>query len=138
MLRINKKLEYGIIALLYLSGKQDRTASVREMATQSRIPEALLSKVMQAFKSEEIVSAVYGNQGGYRLSRELGDINLLQLLEVLEGPIRVAECLEAGNDTCRCRAACTIVTPMETLNQRIIELFQTTSIEALVSKKVAV
>ena len=34
MLRVNKKMEYGIIALLYLDTKEDKVASVREIATE--------------------------------------------------------------------------------------------------------
>lgn len=138
MLRINKKLEYGIIALLYLADKADRTASVREIAAQSGVPEALLSKVMQSLKANSFVSAVYGNQGGYRLGCDLAQISLLSLIETLEGPVRVAECLEPGNDACPCRVSCTIVSPMEMLNQRIIKLFESTSVEALANKKVAI
>ncbi len=137
MLRMNKKLEYGIIALLYLSEREDETASVREIATHSAVPETLLSKVMQGLKNAGLVSAVYGNQGGYKLCRPLAEINLLDLSKSLVGPIYVAECLEHGNQECPARVNCTIVSPMSLLNQKVIHLFQTTSLESLATRKVA-
>ena len=137
MLRVNKKIEYGVIALLYLASKPDKVASVREIAKTSRIPETLLSKVMQAMKSDGLVSAVYGNHGGYRLSRELSQINLLELTQALDGPVRVAECLEPGNEHCPAKATCSIASPMGVLNDKIISLFQATSLETLASRKAA-
>lgn len=130
-------MEYGIIALLYLDGKEDKVASVREIASQCGIPETLLSKVMQSMKGQGLVSAVYGNQGGYHLNRTLSDISLLDLTRTLVGPVHVAACLEPGNTECPVHAHCTIVTPMSVLNQKIIQLFESTSLETLANRKVA-
>jgi Rrf2 family protein len=135
VLRVNKKIEYGIIALLYLNNKEDKVASVREISAFSKTPETLLSKVMQSMKNAGMVAAVYGNHGGYRLNRELSEINLLNLTEVLAGPVQVAECLEPGNETCPVKTGCTIVEPMHLLNQKIIHLFQETSLESLSRKR---
>ena len=55
MLRLNKKIEYGVLALLYLSNKEEKAASVREMAATCGISETLLSKIMQSMKNEGIV-----------------------------------------------------------------------------------
>src|SRR5688572_8330328 len=126
MLRVNKKTEYGILALLHLASQPAKVASVREIAAQCNIPETLLSKIMQSMKNVGLVSAVHGNHGGYRLNRDLGQITLLDINEVLVGPVRVAECLEADGGDCPAMSHCSIVTPMNVLNQKIIGLFQET------------
>lgn len=135
MLRVNKKIEYGIIALLYLAAKEDKTASVREISQSAKVPETLLSKIMQSLKNVGMVSAVYGNHGGYKLSKELVEITLLDLTTTLSGPIEVAECLKPGNDECPVRVNCTIIKPMNVLNNKIIQLFENTSVEALRERK---
>ncbi|MBY0370514.1 Rrf2 family transcriptional regulator [bacterium] len=61
MLRVNKKMEYGIIALLYLDGKTDKVASVREIAGACRVPETLLSKIMQNLKSKSWIIHLFRN-----------------------------------------------------------------------------
>lgn len=137
MFRVNKKLEYGIIALLYLASREDRAASVREMAEACHLPETLLSKIMQTMKAKGFVAAIHGNQGGYRLNQNLADISLLGLNHALVGPLQVAECLEPGNRQCPVGNRCAIASPMQLLNQRIIQLFETTSVESLAARKVA-
>jgi len=89
-------------------------------------------------KGVGMVSAVYGNHGGYRLTRDLSQITLLDITHVLDGPVHLAECLEPlkpGKEECPCKASCTIVSPMDTLNKKIISLFQSTSLEALATRK---
>lgn len=138
MLRMNKKMEYGIIALLYLDKKEDKVASVREISSECGVPETLLSKIMQTMKNESLVSAVYGNHGGYRLNQSLAQISLLDLSQTLVGPVHVASCLEPGKKECPAHSQCTIITPMSVLNQKIVELFQSTSLETLANRKAAV
>lgn len=135
MLRVNKKIEYGVIALLHLASQPDKVASVREIAAQCGVPETLLSKIMQSMKTVGIVASVHGNQGGYRLNKDLSQISLLDINQCLVGPVRVAECLEPGNGECPAQKSCTIVTPMQVLNQKIINLFQDTSLETLSKKR---
>jgi Rrf2 family transcriptional regulator, cysteine metabolism repressor len=138
MLRVNKKMEYGIIALLYLDTKEDKVASVREIATECGVPETLLSKIMQSMKSKTWVSAVYGNHGGYRLNQSLSDINLFDLTQTLVGPVHVASCLDPGSPECPAHSQCSIITPMTVLNQKLVDLFQSTSLETLANRKAAV
>jgi Rrf2 family protein len=135
MLRVNKKMEYGLIALLYLDAQEEKVASVREISTQCGVPEALLSKIMQTMKNHSLVSAVYGNTGGYRLNQSLAEVSLFDLSEALVGPVHVASCLEPGKSDCPAHAQCTIITPMTVLNSKIIELFQSTSLETLANRK---
>jgi Rrf2 family protein len=106
------------------------------MSRDCKIPLTLLSKVMQLLKSAEIVSAVHGNQGGYVLARPLSEINLLELSRVLVGPVQVAECLGAGKTVCPAQQGCSIITPMTLLNQKIVSIFEATSVETLLQRKV--
>lgn len=110
-------------------------ASVREIAHACNIPETLLSKIMQKMKNVGMVGAVYGNQGGYRLSRDLGQISLLDVNQVLVGPVQVASCLEPESEPCPVKGCCSIISPMNVLNQKLITLFQSTSLEALAPRK---
>jgi Rrf2 family protein len=131
MFRMNKKMEYGILALLYLGEKEDHRASVREMAAHCHIPETLLSKIMQVMKNRSLVKAVYGNQGGYELAVSLGDISLLDLSTALVGPVEIVECLSAGNNRCPAHSGCRLASPMQALNRRVQELFKATSLDHL-------
>jgi len=138
MLRINKKVEYGVMALLHLGTLPESVASVREISELSGISETLLSKVMQRLKAAGFVDSVHGNQGGYRLTKDLANISLLEVAQWLSGPVSVAECLQPGSDTCPVKQACTLVSPMNVLNQKIIRVLKETSLDSLTERKVAV
>ncbi len=131
-------MEYGIIALLHLSQEPQKVASVREISATCHIPEALLSKVMQMMKNAGMVKVTHGNHGGYQLNRELSHISLLDISNVLVGPVQITECQEPGNNECPARQGCRLVTPMTALNQKLIDIFQATSLESIATPRIAV
>lgn len=139
MLRVNKKMEYGILALLHLSAEPGKVASVREISATCHIPEALLSKVMQRMKAAGIVKVTHGNHGGYQLNRDLATINLLDMSDVLVGPVQLTECQVPGNSDCPAQDGCRLQAPMTLLNKKLIELFQATTLESIaMTQRIAV
>jgi Rrf2 family protein len=131
MLKMNKKLEYGVMALIHLGGEKEKVSSVKENAQSYHIPENILSKVMQSLKNVGLVSPVHGNHGGYRLTKELSQINLLEINNAVVGPVQIADCLGPKNGDCPAKSACSIISPIDKLNEKIIHLFESTNIEHL-------
>jgi len=84
MLKINKKLQYGLEALLFLSASGGKAVSTREMAEKCQVPEAMLSKILQSLKARGLVQAIHGNRGGYRLLKPLEEVSLSELNAAVE------------------------------------------------------
>ncbi|MBI4403991.1 MAG: Rrf2 family transcriptional regulator [Deltaproteobacteria bacterium] len=139
MLRVNKKLEYAILALLYLASKPHRVASVREISSDCHIPEALLSKIMQTLKASGFVAALHGNQGGYCLTCDLASVSLFDLMQNIVRDVGLVDCIRNrhGMDDvfCTARPNCALAAPMRSLNQRIVQLFRSTSLKELAMVK---
>ncbi|HAU38285.1 MAG TPA: hypothetical protein DCX07_11305, partial [Phycisphaerales bacterium] len=94
MLSLTKKTGYGLIAMTYLARVEgDAPASAREIAERFGVPASLLGNVLKELSGAGLVESVRGARGGYRLARPPESINLADLVEVLEGPIRLAECV---------------------------------------------
>lgn len=58
------------------------------------VPSTYLAKQMQALSRANIVEAVPGRHGGYKLSRPAVDITILDVVLALEGPGRAFRCTE--------------------------------------------
>ncbi len=102
-----------------------RLASAREIAEEYGIPMALLMNVLKELASAGYVRSVRGAHGGYRLARSPAEVNFIGLLETLEGPMKLAECvLGEVNDadvhaTCKVMPHCPIADPVHRVHRRI-------------------
>ena len=117
MLKLNRRTEYALLALRYLSSPGRETASVRSVADHYALPEPLLAKVLQRLKRGQIVSATKGAQGGYKLDKALSDVPLMELLALFDESTSLVGCIEEA-DGCECHLhpSCEIREGMSALN----------------------
>jgi Rrf2 family protein len=81
------KNEYAILALVelavhYASGEP---LQIRQIAAQQNIPDRYLEQLLAALRRGGLVRSQRGAKGGYILSREPWKINLLEVMNCLEG-----------------------------------------------------
>ena len=92
MFKLNKKTEYGLLALQYITSQPLKMATAREIADAYNISPTLLAKVLQSLAKKGIVESVQGAQGGYRVTSDPQDLSIARVVEAIEGPIHITDC----------------------------------------------
>src|SRR5258708_27603734 len=91
MLKLTKRADYGLIALRHLAaprgGAVRAGASAKDIAESYRIPLPLLSKVLQKLVRTKLLVSEQGVNGGYKLARPASEINTLEVIRAIDGPI---------------------------------------------------
>ena len=122
MLKITRKVEYALIALRHLqANKEGQLSSAKEIAETYGIPQELLAKILQRLAREDIIIAVKGATGGYKLATDPNTINMTKFFEIMEGPMGIMDCyFDSGCDQLH---GCTIRTPINRINNSIRSMF---------------
>src|SRR3954451_7179792 len=82
--------DYAVRALVDLA-LNPRT-QVQEIAARTSVPRPRLAKVIQSLARAGLVETTCGGGGGVRLGRPAGDLDLRQVVEAMEGPLRFLRC----------------------------------------------
>ena len=131
MLRLSKKADYGLVALMHLaSSERGRSASAKEIAEAYHLPPPLLAKVLQKLTRGGFLAAAYGTNGGYKLAMDAGRISVLQVIRAIDGPVFLTSCsdLEAN---CSQTTRCTARGPLEKIREDILHLLDSITIEEM-------
>ena len=122
MFKISRKVEYALIALRHLQGLDEKElASAKELAKTYGVPQELLAKVLQLLAKKDIIDAVKGPHGGYKLAIDPENMKLTEFFEVIEGPMGIMNCyFDSG---CEQMDGCTIRTPINRINDSIRTMF---------------
>ncbi|MCH2100872.1 MAG: Rrf2 family transcriptional regulator [Planctomycetes bacterium] len=107
MLRLTRRSEYGLMALAYLASRPREYCSVREIVEELKLPKRLLAEVLKDLSRAGTVEATRGPGGGYRLVRSAEELPLARVVEILEGPVAMTDCMA---QTCELEASCIIQT----------------------------
>lgn len=127
MLKLTKKIEYGLIALQHMHGKENGDiTSAKEVAEKFDLPASLVAKVLQQLAKNNIIEPIQGPSGGYKLERSLESIKLNDFIEIIEGPVGLVECL--NHPDCDHISDCNIRMPIERVNNTIVNLFSNTTL----------
>lgn len=132
MLKLTKKVDYGLLAIAYIAGNQgDRVVNTKEIAESYSIPLELLAKILQRLVKVGLIASLSGPKGGYTLSISPSEITVAQIINALEGDIKILSCSEEDNSKCYQFDRCNIRTPMQKLEYRIRNLLHKTTLEEL-------
>ena len=136
MFKINRKIEYALIALKHMSHKQPgQLSSAKEICAIYNTPFDPTSRVLQIMAQHEILRAEQGAHGGYQIVRDLNKISLRELSDLIVGPIEIANCFHGDYSQCGITATCHIIAPMLNLNEHINKLFSNVMVTDLIESK---
>jgi len=95
-MQITRQADYATRAILHLAriGKNEHVATSL-VAKEQKIPPAFLVKIISQLSIVGILHTSRGIRGGVRLAREPKNITLLEVIEAIDGPIRLNDCVEA-------------------------------------------
>ena len=95
-MEITKKAEYAISALLELAMNPGQYISSKEIAFRQNIPANFLPQIVALLGNRGWVEGMRGPGGGVRLIGDPHRISVLEIVELIEGPIAITKCLSIG------------------------------------------
>lgn len=107
-MQITRQADYAVRAVLELATNDSaERLTAEEIARRRAIPLAFLSKTLGRLSDAGIVITQRGVKGGVSLGRPAHKINLLQVVEVIDGPIALNECV-LDEEACRWTGTCPV------------------------------
>lgn len=135
MFKINRKLEYALMALKHMYGKhQGELTTAKEICTAYGSPFDATARVLQILAQKGVLSVSHGAHGGYHVHGDLRRVSFLDLCEWILGPMKVADCMDE-DDICQLTGECNIVGPIRALNTRLKDFYRDLSVRDLIDSE---
>ena len=110
-MQITRQADYAVRAVLYLAKiGPDKRAATSQIAQEQQIPPSFLAKIVSQLSVAGLLQTSRGARGGVSLARSPEQISLLEVVEAIDGPILLNECV-SGIGTCTFNDEC----PMQTI-----------------------
>ncbi|MDR0879828.1 MAG: Rrf2 family transcriptional regulator [Clostridioides sp.] len=105
-MKLSTKGRYGLKAMLVLAQEQHKgPVPLKLIASKQDISIQYLEQLFSTLKKADLVNSIRGAQGGYLLSRQAQEITVGEILNVLEGPVNISDCL-MDEDLCKNSSTC--------------------------------
>jgi Rrf2 family protein len=126
--QFTRKSDYGLLILTSLAKRgKGEIVSLGELSRERYLPKAFASQICKRLVKAKIIGSKEGRGGGYYLIGEPEKVSLLDVLSVIEGPIRPVRCQHKPGE-CKAEAVCLHRDFMIKLGQDIRQLLSNYSL----------
>ena len=96
-MQITRQADYAVRAVLYLAKMgSERRAATSQIAQEQQIPPSFLAKIVSQLSVAGLLQTSRGARGGVSLARSPEQISVLEVVEAIDGPILLNECVSAS------------------------------------------
>jgi len=145
-MRLSKRGEYGLRAMIMLAGTPDSDTSlpmvqIKEISQREQISTKFLEQILLTLKNAGLLHSKMGVGGGYYLARPASEINLGQIFRVLDGPVAPIKCVsQMAYEPCGCpdEQTCGLRMVMGDVRNAIADILDTTTLADVAKRQSAV
>lgn len=132
MFKMNRKVEYALMALKHMSRKRPgEITTAKEIADTYNCSFDTIARILQVLAQKNWLHVSHGASGGYHIIKDLAKVSFYDLSVLVLGPIKLVRCISSS---CQIKKTCNIINPAHKLNEKLIEFYQSQSIDSLLSE----
>ena len=130
---LSKTTEYALRAVVYvaMSDAQGVKVGIKEIAKELELPAHFMGKILQDLVRKGVITSVKGPGGGFFLHRPASDINLLEVVQVIDGLEAFRRC-GMGMKQCSDTHPCPLHNDIKAYRDQLLKVFSTRTIQDLV------
>jgi Rrf2 family protein len=134
-MKLSTKGRYGVRLMLDLAAHYgERPVILREISQREDISEKYLWHVITPLKSAGLINVTRGAHGGYELAKVPDEISVKDILEVVEGPLCMVDCVKEPA-TCERSSFCIARDLWDETSKALTDLLKKTTLASLIERQ---
>jgi len=102
-MKLSRRTDYALRAMSYLAlSGHNGPCSIAEISKAESIPREFSAKVLKELCRAGFIRSRLGPRGGYRLIKSPEELTVLAIIEALDGPLSISDCIDDPEFCGRC------------------------------------
>ena len=132
MFKLNRMTDYAILVLGVLAHQRGKILTTAQLAELTGLNQPTVAKVAKTLVVANMLNTQRGVHGGYRLARQASIISLVEIVEAMEGPIAVNDCVDGAQESSVVNNCCFVSQNWNRVNLAIRNALDDVSLEDLI------
>lgn len=133
-MQITRQADYAVRAILHLARQGDQRVPTNIIASEQHIPPSFLAKIVSQLSIAGLLHTSRGARGGVTLARDPGEITLLEVVEAIDGPIQLNECV-GENGSCTFDESCPLHSVWQSAHEELVKRLKGTNFSDILHKE---
>lgn len=133
-MKLSTRTRYGTRLMLELALNYGKgPVLLKDISKSQEISSKYLGQLIIPLKIGGLIKSSRGSHGGYFLSRSPKDINLIEIVEAVDGPLSLVECVN-NPDICNRSSSCVTKDIWTEIGNKLSETLKSYSLQQLIKK----
>ncbi len=137
MLKLSTKGQYGVRAMFELAKNFEKgPLTIKEIASRQDVSTAYLEQLLNKLRKSDLITSQKGPGGGYSINSNPEEISVGMILNSLEGPVAITQCLDPAAKGCKRVEGCVARLLWKSLGEKIEDFLDTINLNDLIREEV--
>ena len=135
MLKVTRLADYAVSIIYAFSGSEKEILSSQDIIEKTKLHKATVNKLLAQLVKTNFLEPFRGTKGGYKLKKGLDNISIRELIEAIEGPVLLTDCLNKNANNCNLFNVCNTKNIWNFVNIEINNTLENIKITDIKSKR---
>lgn len=136
MLKLSTKGQYGVRAMFELAKHYEQgPLTIKEIASRQDVSVAYLEQLLNILRRSDLIKSQKGPGGGYSINKKPEEISVGMILNSLEGPVTITQCLDPAAKSCKRIDGCVARLLWKSLGEKIEDFLDTINLSDLLKEE---
>jgi Rrf2 family protein len=126
-MNLSKTSKYAFRILGQMAKDEKALHSAQQLHKEIDVPERYLRRILTNLSKTGFIKSIQGRQGGFTFARDISNINLLEVVESIDGLESINGCI-LGYESCAFNHSCPMHNIWEETKQKTIETLRSTTL----------
>jgi FeS assembly SUF system regulator len=119
-MRLSSMADYAVVTMSAAARHCGGTrVSAAELAAETGLPVPTVQKLVSRLTAAGLLRSTRGVGGGLKLARPAAAITLADIIEAVEGPIALTQCVDDARSDCGLNASCAVKPHWPVVNEAL-------------------
>jgi len=110
--------------------------TIKEIAARQGVSISYLEQLLNKLRKSKLIRSQKGPGGGYVINKKPEDISVGLILNSLEGPVAIAQCLDPSAKSCKRVEGCVTRLLWKSLGEKIEDFLNTINLNDLLDEEI--
>ncbi len=132
MIRLSNLADYAVVLMSTIAVRPDELHTAATLNAETKVPLPTVSKILGKLAKADLLTSHRGIGGGFSMNGEKDDISIADIIEAVDGPVQLTNCLSEEDHNCDYEPVCSTRSKWDKINNAVYEALNNVPLSVMV------
>ena len=121
MIKLSNLADYAVVLMSAIAARPDKLYTAAGLNNDTRVPLPTVSKILGKLARAKLLISHRGIGGGFSMNGTKENISIADIIEAVDGPVQLTNCLSVGEHNCDYELRCLTRSKWDKINNAVYE-----------------